>query len=440
MHQTEAACLLRSGALYHTRAGLLPGRGGEDLVFVGFKKGAFSVYFGDAPIYHFDLEGRWQRAFVAPTHYLKGLDTTVHAIDRVREGANLVLRRRTLEGEEAASLDLQVRGVALGLIGELERGRLIRQEPPSGKAKPLGNDELHAFLARIAGWDQTAWVEHRGRYRSTYDTLPFLPPECQNAVVLQATLGSAGGTSFGRGPVSAHFVRSPVEFEDHARKVVQLMGRRLLQTRACFLAGSDVLRRPRDELTAYLDILGRMFPFESGRNGGSDGSEDESPRLDGVHVFLDDFSAPRPDRGVLQACRERHLVHVSLGVESGDPSIREGYGKTWSDDELRAIVSDLKACDIRVSVLTLVGAGARGRFEEHTTRTAALLASLNLARGDVVFLLDEKELIDPGRELAEFQLAGAAWSEQQQALKQALSPLRNSGVKVLPYSLDKQWT
>ena len=68
-----------------------------EMVFAGFKQGAFSLYFGDAPIYHFDLEGRWQRAFLEPTHYLKSLDTRVQMIDRVREGANLVLKRWDLE-------------------------------------------------------------------------------------------------------------------------------------------------------------------------------------------------------------------------------------------------------------------------------------------------------------------------------------------------------
>ena len=63
-HRTEAACLLEQGALYRRRIGLEPvARAGEP-IFAGFKPGAFSLYFGDAPIYHFDLEGRWQRAFV----------------------------------------------------------------------------------------------------------------------------------------------------------------------------------------------------------------------------------------------------------------------------------------------------------------------------------------------------------------------------------------
>ena len=95
-HPTEAACLLEQGASYRRRIGLKPVATTGDPIFAGFKHGAFSLYFGDAPIYHFDLEGRWQRAFVESTHYLKGLDATIHAIDRVREGPNLVLKRRTL--------------------------------------------------------------------------------------------------------------------------------------------------------------------------------------------------------------------------------------------------------------------------------------------------------------------------------------------------------
>ena len=100
-HPTEAACLLEQGASYRRRIGLKPIAAPGDPIFAGFKHGAFSLYFGDAPIYHFDLEGRWQRAFVDGTHYLKGLDATVHAIDRVREGPNLVLKRRTLADAEA---------------------------------------------------------------------------------------------------------------------------------------------------------------------------------------------------------------------------------------------------------------------------------------------------------------------------------------------------
>ena len=73
MAQTsEAACLLQTGAQYTRRLGLRDGSG--RLVFAGQKRGVFSLYFDDELICHFDLEGRWQRAYVAGLHYRKALD------------------------------------------------------------------------------------------------------------------------------------------------------------------------------------------------------------------------------------------------------------------------------------------------------------------------------------------------------------------------------
>src|SRR5262249_9523187 len=122
-HLTEAACLLQQGALYRKRIGLeLPEKDG-DPIFAGFNPRGFSLYLGDAPIYHFDLEGRWQRIFADGIHYLKGLDGEVHAIDRVREGPNLVLKRRRLPVDEAADLDLRVCSIALELLADLSASR-----------------------------------------------------------------------------------------------------------------------------------------------------------------------------------------------------------------------------------------------------------------------------------------------------------------------------
>src|SRR5690606_38905756 len=94
MPETEAEALLRSGALYPSRLGLRPA--GGPLIFAGFKHGGFSLYFGDEPSYHFDLEGRWQRCYIDPSHLLRRLDGSTQAIDRPRVGRNMVLDRRTL--------------------------------------------------------------------------------------------------------------------------------------------------------------------------------------------------------------------------------------------------------------------------------------------------------------------------------------------------------
>jgi hypothetical protein len=439
-HQTEADCMLRTGALYRLRVGLHPANGDADLIFAGLKIGAFSLFFGDAPIYHFDLDGRWQRAFIEGTHYLKGLDTKTHSIDRVREGANLVLKRRMLDEAKSCALDARIRQVALDLIGKLDSSRLRRQEPPADKALPLSNETLREVLSRIASWDAPAWDAHRRLYQETYGPLPFLTPDCQNAVVFQATQGSASGVSFGAGPVFEHSVRTPEEFERHACDVARLMGRRLMQTRLTFLAGSDLLRRPAGDVIAYLETLSRVFSIVPKIKGSLTSRQEDAPVLEGIHTFLDDFSPPRPGAETLRAYHDRHLIHAGLGVESGDPDVRRRYGKTWDDDDLRAIAADLKSAGFGLSVLTLVGAGGSEAGDDHAAKTAGLVHSLDLTRGDMVFLLDENEVRDPTASAVDFgPLTGSAWSQQQERMKQALAPLRERGVKLLPYSLEKQW-
>jgi hypothetical protein len=442
-HVTEAACLLKQGASYRKRIGLEPVSGAEDPIFAGFKQAAFSLYFGDAPIYHFDLEGRWQRAFAGGTHYLKGLDGCVHAIDRVRDGENLVLKRRALDDGEAGELDAQVRSVAMAMISDLDGGRVSQVEPPAQKAEPIATSELRAFLERISGWDGARWSTHRERYERAYGPMPFLPPECLNAVVVQATVGNAGGMSFALGPVSQTVVRSAAEVEAHAREVAAIWGLRLLQSRSLFLAGSDVLCQPVDSIAAYLDAIARAFPIKPKPPGASTdrSRDDDTPHFDGVHAFLDDFARPRPDACGWRELATRGLMRVSLGVESGSPEVRTIYQKDWTDDALRRAVSECKGAGLGVSVLTLVGAGGIELGEPHVERTARLIESLELGAGDFVFLLDEREI---GRSdavvPAETRLGGQAWIDQQTKLKAALAPMKLRSVKVLPYTVEKQWT
>ena len=428
--QTEAACLLDTGALYHERVGLLPEAG--DPLFAGFKRAAFSLYYGDSPIFHFDLEGRWQRAFVEGIHYLKALDTTVQAIDRVRVEKNLVLRRKVLGFAEASDFDSLVRNTAIGLIDDLGAGRLRRVEPPAN-ATPLSSDALRAFLERIARWDAAAWFAHREAYLATYGPLPFLPPDCQNAVILQATLGHADGLTFGGAPAAEHYVRSASEFQEHVQAVSRLLGRRILQCRGVFLGGSDVLRRPADEVVGYLEAIRGTFA----------GDPDASTR-DEVHAFLDDFSPPRPDARAFRRFQEHRLHRVSLGVESGDPSIRRLYGKSWADGDLADVVADIKGAGLALSLVVLAGAGGEENAEAHVEATARLITSLALGRGDIVALLDAEEVRDPRGGAASAAtgftpLAGARLSDQHEAIKGRLRPLRTErGVKVVSYSLEKQ--
>lgn len=441
-HLTEAACLLQSGALYTRRIGLRRESGA--VVFAGFKHGAFSVYFDDEPIYHFDLEGRWQRAYVGGIHYLKALDTHVEAIERVREQESLVLKRRHLGFAEASDLDATIRQMALDLLGDLAAGPLETLRPPES-ATLIAEDELRELLEQVARWDAAAWFAHRERYLGTYGPLGFLPPESPQSVILQATLGHAGGLAFGHGQAAEHYVRSHAEFAEHAREVQALYGKRLRQCRSVLLGGSDVLRRPEGEVIAYLEDLARVFPIDAraARVRLRDMPRDV-PRLAGVSAFLDRLAPPLPERETWARYRAMGLARVALGIESGDFPARRLYGRNWPDGALPELVSRLKEAGIETSVILLAGAGGREHAERHVAASAELVQRLPLGPGDLVFLVCASEVGGPAA-VHWLQSEGLTpltiveeHSQQQQWLDR-LAPMRQQRkVKVVPYSLEKQ--
>ncbi len=299
--QTEAACLLQTGALYGKRLLLQPEAG--DPIFAGFKPGAFSLYFGDAPIVHFDREGRWQRAYFDDLHYLKGIDAAIQTIGRVREGENLVLKRKTLDAAESQAFDARIRSSAIDLIASLDDGRFDSVLPPV-KARPVEPAELREFLLRVTRWDASAWSAYHEQYRQTYGPLPLLTPDATSPVVLQATIGHENGLAFGGATPFEYAVRSPAEFASHARSVAELLGRRVEQCKTVFLGGSDLLRRPADDIAAYLETVSECFPIEAATGPRHPDATGESPHtLKGIHTLLDRFDAPPPASDALgQLC------------------------------------------------------------------------------------------------------------------------------------------
>ena len=436
-HETEAACLLRSGSMYPIRVGLKPSN--SDPIFLGIKPGAISIYFGDAPIYHFDLDGRWQRAFVDGLHYLKGLDTAVHTIDRVREGENLVLRRRALSFAETVDLDEHLRSMAIGLIVGLG-GSLEPIDPPPG-CIPLTIETARTLVERIALWDTPAWFAHRERYLGTYGPIPFIPPDASHPVILQATLGHERGPGFGGENPATYYERSSTEFAEHARTVAGLLGRRAIQCRQVYLAGADAMRRPLDAILADLDIASGTFAMSDGRprpRARDVNPLDDAPSLDGVHAFLHEFDRPTPDPTGWDALRARHFRRLIVGIESGSKRVRSLYGRDWNDDGLRDWVA---SCPVGLGLVVVVGAGGRDFADDHVEATARLVGSLSIGAGSLVTLVDADELDTRPTDTRGFEpLDTHAMSEQRVDLKSrlaaALSPRK---VKVATYSVEKRW-
>ncbi len=330
-HPTEAACLLEQGASYHRRIGLENAPRRAIRSSPASSTGAFSLYFGDAPIYHFDLEGRWQRAFVDGTHYLKGLDATVHAIDRVREGPNLILKRRNLSYAEAADFDAVVRSTAIELLRTLRRGT----PGPSRAHVAQGAGRLNLTNSAISSIESARGIPPRGslianaicpptahcrscrpnaRTRSFCKRPWAMPRESPSAVGLRASLIRVQSLSLSGTP----------------RMSPDSGGGGCCRAGSCSWRVADVLHQPGEEVAGYLSAVGSTFPIESRKPGTRSSLADvqEEPHFDGVHAFLDHFSLSLPDRIGWHELATRGLVRISLGVESGDPDVRQSVSKT----------------------------------------------------------------------------------------------------------------
>ena len=426
---TEAACLLQSGAMYSRRLGL---RRGSDDLFAGVKPGAVSIYLGDSPIYHFDLDGRWQRAFVDGTHYLKGLDASVRSLDRERDSGAMALRRGTLPYAMSVDLDASIRSLALGLIDDLDNGRLEVVPGPTD-VRAFAPEEFREFLERVIGWDSAAWFAHREKYLGAYGPMPFLPPDSPNPLVLQATLGHRDGRAFGGARPAEFYERSSAEFLDHCRAVSKLVGRRVAQHKSVLLGGNDLLNRPTENVLAWLDSMAKHFPIGGPRPPVGEDWDDARTNLATVHAFLDDFAGPLPDLEGWRALRAAHLGRVTLGVESGDPVIRAGFGKFWEDGDLVRTVEDLKGVGIGVGLVVLVGVVEASGPGQHVEATTKLLASLPLGRGDLISLVDVRALRPLSGEVEEWP-TDAGVAEEVAALKAWSSGLAGSGPKVVAYN------
>lgn len=418
--ETEAECLLRSGTLYRLRSGLISP--GEGLAFVGLKRGAFSVYEGDEPIYHFDLEGRWQRAYIDGIHYRKALDGTVDAIDRPRVEGSMVISRRRLNFAETADLDESIRQVALKWLERLGSESLSVVEPNG--AKSLDPPSLRELFTRAARWESAAWFAQRERYLATYSPLDFLPPDDHQSVVLQATVGDQ---AFSPRP-DASAPRTTDEFRVHCRQLKTFLGRRLAQNRDVYLGGSSAVRGP---IERYFEVANEELPIV-GRRDGSRVLAPAEAELGYINLFLDDFRSGLPDTGVWQRLKDHHLGRVNLGVVTADNELRRTLGLGGSAEDVAEVVRCIKSAAIDVAVFFHLGIGD----QEHVARTVQWVEALDFSREDFLYLID-------GEECGLRMNANANRKEsdaQREIFKERLTPLRKkNGVKVVPYSIEKQW-
>ena len=441
--RTEAQLLHDAGAAYRRRVGLVDAQ--QQLIFAGIKPGVFSLYLGEEPHYHYDPEGRWQRICLEGVHYLKALDGSASALERVREGHSMVIRRRDVPYTELSDLNESARQVAVDLLEKLGSGKLRLAVPPA-PAVPMERPELIDLLDLVSRNDAAAWFRYRESFLKIYGARPnwFLPPSCPQPIVLQVSKPETGARNWLWGSDQESVAKSDLELEQHCQAISKFLGKRAAQARGLVLADGEALRRDAATTLRWLETATRVFPLEAaGANRKLSDRPVDLAFLDGVYSCLNSPGGKLPDAAGWKSLHEAHLRRVEVGVVSGDSAIRQLHGLSWSDQDLTQLVTDLKSAGIGVGLVVPIGAGGVEHAAAHLASTARLLSALPLSAGDLVYLVDIEDLEPEGLEsaMASHGLVAQSQAErdaQKQSLREALAPLKERKVKVVPYTVEKQ--
>ena len=298
-------------------------------------------------VYTFDLEGRPISWWEGDRTYRRSLASEVHETRRENGRAFRVLS----ETETAERFERILEGArnarnAVDAAGQRER------------------------LDRVLRWSAESLLAEGDRFRAVYSPIPILPPDQYTAVVLQATFGCTWNRcTFCNFYQDRPFrLRPEGEFRDHARKVERLLGQGAALRRWVFLADGNALALSADRLDPIVRVARDAFP--------------DRP----LAGFLDVFTGARRPVSDWRRLHDLGLRRVHVGLESGHDPLLAWMDKPGRTVDAVALVRDLKAADLEVGLIFLVGAGGRRFADGHVLDTIRFGRSLPLDRRDLVYL------------------------------------------------------
>ena len=316
--------------------------GAHDEFLLGHGERSFSLYAASGDAAHFDLEGRWQRAQLGARRFLRGLD-------------GRVLQR--FAGAHHEDVRVSPAGPVHAVVAALV-----------GRALPGAPVEL----SLAAEWTVARLLGEARRFLEVYRPVGVLPPDRYRSLIIQLTEGCAyNGCLFCSLYKGQSFrVKDVEELRQHVRAAKAFVGSGVAERRGIFLGEANALSAPQATLLAAFDVLEDELASLVHGSGPSRG----------VSAFIDAFSEWKSS-AELATLRARGLTRVFLGVESGDERTLGALGKPSSERAVRAVVERAKAAGVSVGLTLLVGLGP-----EHVDASAALVCSLPLDEGDVVYL------------------------------------------------------
>lgn len=317
----------------------------------------------------FDREGRMIGFFQRGMTYRRSLDSRV--VVRWREQGKR--KRRWLTNDKTIALFKTVYGLAENIFAE-QRGTLQAKNAVSTDASNISSNKqselLHRLATEILRWTPEKLLAQREAFHAVYTPIPILPPDQYKSIVLQATHGCTWNRcTFCNFYQGQRFQLRPIEtFEEHIQGVLRFLGEGIRLRNGIFLGDGNALALKPRRLVAYIDLIKKYLP--------------QHP----LYGFVDVFSGERHTRDEWKTLADLGLKRVYIGMETGYDPLLAFLNKPGSQQETIALVHDMKAAGLNVSLIVMVGIGGHEFKEQHTKATVEALRAMPLEKGDLLYL------------------------------------------------------
>lgn len=354
---------------------------------VARQRGILRIEYGAGRAWEFDEAGRLLRTEHRDQWRQFTLDQRSWGQRVVGSGATR--RLAPLAGEtDATSRVRHAHDIVRVLHGAVSSGNL-RARPIRGDV-PEASRAVRQWLIGPAAWNHERLLADRERIRRLLLPVPVLPPDQYGALPIQLTEGCAwDACTFCSLYKGVHYrERTPEQIGALLDELLEHLGPSVGRFRRLFLGQANALLLDDELLHAHLDVIDARFPRVPAHLDAAAQRQwiDARPgSVEGFAAFLDAFHRPRSVAG-WRRLRERGLLRVHIGVESGSERLLRELGKPVRTDRMESLLVALHEAEVPVGLIFLAGAGGVLREREHLEATASLLDRLALRDGDQVFL------------------------------------------------------
>ncbi|MCW5853029.1 MAG: radical SAM protein [Anaerolineae bacterium] len=398
--------------------------GVEGRVTLSLKRDATTLSVNTVPSFTFDLKGRLIGGFNAGRTYRRTLDhRVVEKVGETRDGGR-IRRRRELPPDEKRALVETAYGLARRVEAARQAGTLdvLDSSVPAAVWQPLAE----AALPRIAAVDNAALEADAQAFLAVYEPIGILPPDQYRALVLQATQGCSYNKctfcSFYRG--RAFRIKTLPQFQAHIEAVKAFHGPALPVYRSIFLGEANALIAPQRLLVPMLDAVNAAFelvPPDLSGEARARWRAAHPAALDGVYAFVSALDALRKTADEVADLKARGLRRVYIGLESGDEDLLRFLNKPNTAAQALEAVQTLKAGEVAVGVVVMLGVGGARYADQHVRHTTDIVNAMRLDMDDLLYF---SEYVDqPGTEYdlrATEAAIGALSAAEMQAQRAAL--------------------